>query len=344
MYIIRLRNLDLSVGYNNKMDKEQIIAFIKGQLALGIISKEDLADLTQGDQETNLNTASTKSGVSRNFVYVLYGIGALIAVLGVSILIVQNWDVLGSTQRILVSLGISIITYVAGLIMVDSERDTVSQALFTVSAALAPVGSYVLLTEADIDFSLPAQMMTATLLFIVFGAALLQRRRNILVLITIAFASWAYYAFGIEAFGDTNDIQPLKWMSMILGISYILIGYGYQSILEATSKRDEKEKNVAQNVLYSLGTLAILGAGISIGGIFDLVFIAVIFCTFYGSVYLKNRYMLVLSSLFLVSHIFKLTGEYFADSLGWPAALIGVGFLVIGITYMTFYVNREFIK
>jgi len=136
----------------------------------------------------------------------------------------------------------------------------------------------------------------------------------------------------------------MKWASMLQSSSFILIGYGYHSLFQSTDLQDEKEKKAVQNVLYGLGTLGILGVGIVIGGLFDLILIALLFGAFYGSVYLKSRSMLTLGSLFLMAHIIKLTSKYFVDSIGWPVALIGVGFLVIGVGYITFYINKKFIS
>ena len=79
------------------------------------------------------------------------------------------------------------------------------------------------------------------------------------------------------------------------------------------------------------------------GGIFDLITIALIFAAFYGSIYLKSRSMLTLAALFLMGHIVQLTARYFVNSIGWPVALIAVGFLIIAIGYGTLYLNKKFI-
>ena len=188
-------------------------------------------------------------------------------------------------------------------------------------------------------------LICALILCVLFGTALIVSKKNILVLITVGFATWAYYAILGNIFSNYYSSDLFKWASILLGASYICIAYGYQAILPATSDlRDAKERKRIQNVLYGFGTLAILGAGIFIGGIFDLFFIAFIFAAFYGSVYLKSRSMLTFAGLFLMAHIVKLTSTYFVDSVGWPIALIVIGFLVIGVGYMTFYINKNFIS
>lgn len=313
------------------MDKLQTIAFIREQVAEGKISKEELLEIVKGSDAASFHL---KEESSKNLINVFYAIGAIIAVIGVIILVADNWDQIGFVGRVLVTLGISFAAYVSGLVFRAPEQDKLSQVMFTISAALAPLGTYVFLDEAGVDFTSGIQISAALVLSVIFGAALYISRKAILTLITIGFATWAYYALTIELF-DTSyygyDIDFLKWATMLLGVSYLLIAYGHRRSVPV------------QNILYGFGTLAILGAGISIGGFFDLLFIAFIFAAFYGSVYLKSRAMLALGALFLMAHIIKLTSEYFVDSIGWPVALIAVGFLVIGIGYGTFYLNKKYI-
>jgi hypothetical protein len=334
------------------MDKQQVISFIEGQIKIGAITKADLLAMAGGDvgvtQAVPVATAvenpvATEDNAPRNLIHTFYGIGAIIALIGVVILVGQNWTEIGFVGRVLVTLGISFVTYAAGLILAGPEQKAISQVMFTISAALAPLGSYVLLSEANVDFTWVVQIVTAGLLTILFGTALFISKRNILVLITIGYATWAYYAMIFKFFDGLYSADLFKFASMLLGASYILIAYGYGSSSSA-DQSDEKERKTIQDAVYGFGTLFVLGAGILVGNIFDMVYIAFIFAAFYGSVYLKSRSMLVIGAFYLMAHIIKLTSKYFIDSIGWPIALILVGFLVIGIGYLTFYLNKKFIS
>lgn len=42
-----------------------------------------------------------------------------------------------------------------------------------------------------------------------------------------------------------------------------------------------------------------------------------------------------------MGYILKITSEYFADSLGWPLALMIAGFGMIGVGYLTVYIKRK---
>lgn len=334
------------------MDKQQVISFIEGQLITGKISKVDLLDIANNRVVSQGSTAmasdnvtvSTRQESSKNLINTFYSIGAIIAIIGVGILIAQHWNEIGFVGRISVTLGISLFAYILGLLLNKPQQKMVSQVMFTIAAALVPIGSYVLLKEANITFDWTSQTAVALISTLVFGSALLISKKNILFFITVGFATWTYYAFILKVFGyNYYSADFLKWSSMLLGISYLFIAYGYRSVFKASDKDYENEKKAIQDFFSGLGTLAILGAGIFIGGIFDLLYIALIFGAFYGSVYLKSRSMLTFGALFLMAHIIKLTSKYFVDSIGWPVALIVIGFFVIGVGYMTYYLNKRFI-
>ena len=332
------------------MEKNQVIDFIKNQLASGNISKEDLLNISSvgldQTQPSSISSEDSSKENSKKLMHIFYAIGAIVAVIGVCILVAQNWSEIGYGGRVFVTAGISLLSYVAAISIRNPEQSALSQVLFTISAALTPLSAYVLLGDQLSDLII--QFATASMLFLVFGAAFLAVKRNILVLLTTAFASWAYVVIVLEMFGgDANFFwifDIIKWAMMLLGVSYILIGYGFSSLWPATSQQDEKERKSIVNVLYLFGTLMILGVGISIGGLFDLLFIGILFGAFYGSIYLKSKSMLLLGSLFLMVHILKITSKYFVGSIGWPVALMVSGFAIIGVGYFTYYFNRRFIK
>ncbi len=326
------------------MDKQQLLSFIEEQINQGKITKDDLAQITKESRsETEHNSPTpTKEESSKKIIITFYVIGAIIAIAGVTILVGQHWNEIGFIGRVLVSLGISLVAYISAMILNKPHQRIASQVLFMISAVLAPLGAYVLLDHANIDITLSVQVATSLVLSIIFATALFVSKKNVLTLITVGFATWLYYATLMYMFNFSYyNADFLKWASMLLGASYILIAYGYGSITKALEKNDLREKRAVANMLYGVGTLAILAAGISVGGIFDLVFIAFIFAAFYGSVYLKSRGMLNLAALFLIMHIIKLTSKYFVGSIGWSLALIVVGFLMIGVGYMTYGLNRK---
>lgn len=330
------------------MDKEQSLSFIRSQLIAGSITKDDLYALaggfmTEGAAARPAVPVPTQVESSKNIINIFYAIGAIIAIVGAGILVQQHWEDIGFAGRLLVSLGIALVTFISAMLLRKLTQRVVSQVFFTISAALAPLGVYVLLFERTVEFTASAQMMTGLALAVIFLVALLVSKKNVLVLLTVGFATWAFYAFAIDILGGNNLGDFLKWGTMVVGVAYILIGFWYRSVTQAVEPADEKEKRSVGAVLYGFGTLALLGGGIAVGGAFDFLFILLIFGAFYGSVFLKSRSMLIFAALFLIGHIFKLTSEYFADTVGWSVALVVIGFLIIGVGSLTYYVNKKFI-
>ena len=63
-----------------------------------------------------------------------------------------------------------------------------------------------------------------------------------------------------------------------------------------------------------------------------------------ASIFFRSTTMILVSSGFLIAEIIKLTSRYFVNSIGWPLSLIVIGFLVIGVGYITFSLNKKYIQ
>lgn len=315
------------------MNKQETLAFIERQIAEGVVTREEVVNGMPGSVSVDVT-----ENKSHNLINTFYGIGGVIVVIGVIILIVQNWTDIDFVGQMLVTLGIAFITYASALIFKKPEHDKLSQVFFTISAALAPIGAVVFCNEMDIDMSWGTQTIVALIFFVIYLAAYFAaekgHRKSILVFLCTAFATWTYYAVILNMLEGNiqNDwvfvANLMKWATIILGVCYIFLGSRFVPL---------------RDFFYNVGALGILGAGISIGGFFDVIYIAFIFAAFYGSVYLKSRGMLTLGAMFLIAHIIKITSEHFAGSIGWPLALVFIGFIVIGIGYGTLWINRTYI-
>lgn len=333
------------------MDKQQILSFIKTQLEIGKITKEDIlqtmgdgsvferAHVTSTETENNVHTGGNSSS---KLVNVFYVIGMIITVIGITILVAQNWQEIGFWGRLCVTLGISAATYFAGLIARGEDQRVFSQIMFTISVVLAPLGIFIVMNE--IHMSLTRNMYTAIsfALAVLYGAAFLVTRRNILILIVIGFLTAAYFGLLDIAFSFTDSVNIMKIAIIVLGISYMAIAQS----LKIHSEHSEvyKERKGVVNILSSIGTLAILGVGITFGGFGDMLYFLLIFGSFYASVYIRNSAVLVIGAVFLMAHIVKITSKYFVDSIGWPIALMICGFVIIGVGFLTFQVNKKYIK
>jgi hypothetical protein len=360
------------------MNKQELISLIERQLAEGVISTEDLRGIAgisgqsaqseqvlQSVQERQLSEGMRSTPQSNNDVTkelshgmpkIFYIIGAIIAVIGVLSAVIDNWEGIGFAGRVAVTIGISLLTYVFGYVYATDEKGPLAQTCFGISAILAPIGAGVIIDQMSIDPTAMVQIMLSLLLVAMYGAALYRTKRNILILIVVAFASWTYYSCIRFVFGEfIFDSDFVTWATMLLGLSYILIGYGCASgmraVAEGASNTSVAQGSVARvipptvvtQILYGAGTLGVLISAMTFREFFDLITFVLIFGVFFASTLLKSRVMLLLGDLFLVIHIIRITSRYFADSIGWPIALIGIGFLLIGTGYLILYLNKKYL-
>jgi uncharacterized membrane protein YGL010W len=94
-----------------------------------------------------------------------------------------------------------------------------------------------------------------------------------------------------------------------------------------------------------------LGAALALGGyapdanqVWEVLFIGLAFGMMFLSIVLKSRAILIVSSIYLMVYILKITAEYFSETIGWPLALIVAGFTLIAIGYGTFAINQRYLN
>jgi uncharacterized membrane protein len=318
------------------MDKTQILALVEQKINEGVISKEDVAELFNSPVEQKNTATHTK-----NITNIFYMIGAVIAVVGVIILLGQNWNEIGFAGRVLSTLGISIIAYVIGFVSVGNIHRILSQVCFTISGVLAPLGVFVLCREFAVTFGALPQAYTAIALLTAFAVAFWYTKRNILMLWNMAWITWAYYCLLSYVFMPSMDVTKLA--TMILGITYLCATYFFQKNMPITESIERKEKQAVENILYAIGTSLLVTSSLFLGGIFDFITLLLIFGAFYMSIFVKSRSTLIVSGILLISYIIKITSKYFANSVGWPLSLIAIGFFVIAIGYGMVYLSRTYL-
>jgi hypothetical protein len=128
---------------------------------------------------------------------------------------------------------------------------------------------------------------------------------------------------------------------MAVGASYIFLGYNFL--------KSELEK--LSGILFGLGAAFVLGSALILGGwspnqnfFWELIFPGLAFGALFLSVPLKSKGFLAVGTLSLMVYIGKITAEYFSEGVGWPMALIFCGFMMIGIGYLAFWINQNYLK
>jgi hypothetical protein len=61
-------------------------------------------------------------------------------------------------------------------------------------------------------------------------------------------------------------------------------------------------------------------------------------------VVLHSRTLLFVATIAILAYTAWFTGQYFADSIGWPLALIVFGMLMIGLSALAFRIDRDYVR
>ncbi len=275
---------------------------------------------------------------------VLSYLGGLIIFIGIGVLVWQHWDALNSFSRVLVTLGSGIAAYVSAvLLQTRKSTDTVSQALFFLSALLLPMGLAIVFYEANVQYSgVLQQTLISFLLFAFFVSSCLVFKRTLLLVFAVLYGTWFYFAFTAfiaDKLLITFD-QYYDYALLLAGVSYLLLGRSFQIAGKPLV-----------GFLYGTGSVITLTALLALGGwspeqhmVWELLFPAIALGFCFLGVHMRERSFLVFGSLYLMIYILKITGEYFRESLGWPLALVIAGLSLIGVGYGTVLVGRKYLR
>jgi hypothetical protein len=324
------------------MTKDEVLQEVRRLSREGAITSTELSRAYEGGQG-QVTVRREHVGLAE----ILYYIGGAIVFIGIVVLVAQQWDSLSNFSQILVTLGSGIAAYVTGLLLTRYPQTRgVGTAFYFISALLLPLGLAVTFDQANYNIgtariqSIMAAILLATYLF-----SRLVLKAKIFTIFSIIFGTWFFYSFvtmfvqNATSFYDT--LKFYEYLTLVTGLSYILLGYYFAQ----TAERG------LTGVLYSFGLLGLLSSTLSLGGwtpnqniFWEVIFPGLALVIVFLSIQLKSKAFLTLGSIFLMAYILKITAEYFSNSLGWPVALVFAGLVLIGIGYLTFYLNRRYLS
>lgn len=325
------------------MEKTLLLESLRNSLRDGSITEQELRSLLG---ETGVTTAAEANSDHRVMLSdVLYYVGGGIVFIGIGIFAANHWEDMGSAMRIFVTLGLGIASFISAVLLTKSGKmDRLPDALHLVAGLLIPGGVFVTLDELGFrggSWGPGLIFLGFTLLYLL---AYLLYRRGVLALFGVLYGTFATLLLSSAVIGDLPLFSGDKFAAYrILGIgaAYLFLAYGLV---------ETKLRSLAW-WLYGFGALAVLASALWLSGwkpeqsmFWELSYPLLVFGAMFISTKLKSRAMLFFGAVFLVGYIFKITGEYFQDSLSWPLLLILAGFLLMGVGYLTFYLNKRYLK
>jgi hypothetical protein len=331
------------------MEKQELLSAVSAAAVKGTVSEQELVTAFRSRSIGNAGgAASPDSGLHKKIgiAEILYYVGGLIVVMGIVILLFQNWDSLNSLFRILVSLGAALLLYVAGTLLSREENfEGIGQAFLLISVLVFPLGVFITGHEAGLRFEEETNRnVLIAIISAFYVTAFVITKKTLFEIFAIVWVTVLYFTVTEQLLGASLSYYGnhfLEYRFLIAGVSYILLGYYFA----------KGPKAALSSMLYSVGVLGVLGAAFALTGFdygknifWELFYPILVFGVLFLSVYLKSRSFLIFGTLFLMAWIIKITGEYFSTGFGWALSLMIAGFCVIGVGYGSFYVNKKYLK
>jgi hypothetical protein len=320
------------------MNKQDLLATLRTALDKGEIQQSDIKQMLESQQKGGAAAVGTDMTTSK-FTLLLYSIGALIVAVGLVIFISQIWEDIGTAGRVLVTLGMGLSCAFAGsVVLLQKKSDMLGGILHALGALLIPGGVFVLLYEMNIEPDAQLATLVFSSLAVVYAALMYVHKNTVLTLCALGSATTASYALLAVLFdGAINSWDIAMYLTMAWGACYILLGQAFMGTWNAPLVR----------ALYFFGILGLLGAAFSQvveGGAWELLYIPLLVGSIFAAIYIRSTSVLMVSTGFLVAYIAYITSEYFADSVGWPLALVFIGVTLIGCGYASVAVNKKYIQ
>lgn len=291
------------------------------------LSLQDIADAMG-----NGATAHDGSRARGLLVRVLGYVGGTFVFAGVCVFIALQWDTMTSAGRVVITLGSGVAAFIlAVLAQRDARFEKATTALFLIATALEPTGLFVLFDEygAGGDWRWAVLIVCGTMAA-QFGAVFVPLARSTLLLVSVAFAVF----FAWTAF-DLLDVDG-EVIALVVGTSLVLSATGV----------DRTRHRTITPAWYLVGATAALA------GLFELVerspielvFLLTAAGVVYLSVAVRSRTLLLVATLAILAYTGWFTNEHFADSVGWPIALVAFGLFLIGLSAMALRIDRTYLR
>lgn len=326
------------------MDKNEIVNLVSDAVSRKIVNKNDLevaydkgmAIVADGKRDAVMTKKLSAEEI-------LYYIGGAIVFLGIDILLWQNWSTLSFFTKMLATLGSGVAAYFIGIMLSRYEKlDAAGSAFYLIFALITPVGLYIMLDNAGFPMSDASTVsLVAGAMVAVCLASFYVLKKNVFILFSIIFGTALFFSMTQDMFGDyMNDAETefYAWRMMTVGVIYIALGRWFVNTVRKS----------LVGFLNGFGIIFLLGGVMTMGGndtVMDKIWSWVAPFASLAAIFLSTRFsskaFLTLGTLFLVLSIFRITADFFANSIGWPLALVLAGIMMMGAGYLYFHLRKS---
>jgi hypothetical protein len=288
-----------------------------------------LEEIAQAFNSPQIQIVKASSSVlSKLFGY----IGGIFVFAGIGVFISMYWDDFGSAARVIVTLGTGLVAFIMGLVcLADKKYERAATPLFLISSFLQPTGILVMLQEYSSGGDVRHGMLfMAVYMLMQQGATFWAKGRTVLAFSAILFGS-IFFANLFDIW-DVNE----KLIGIIIGTSLLCIAYALN-----------QSKHLAiASFWYFVGAVTLLWS------IFESVeksplepvYLGASALIIFLSTYVRSRTLLLVGTLSMLLYIGYYTAKHFANTVGWPIALVMIGVALITLSSLAVRLNKQYIK
>jgi hypothetical protein len=265
-------------------------------------------------------------------VRVLGFLGGTFVFAGIGVFIALQWAQMNSAARVVATLGSGLAAFVLAMLASREFRfDKATTPLLLIAAVLEPTGMLVAFREfgSGGDWRV-AGLITSGAMTLQFGATFARLRRSTPLFMAVLFGTLFWWT-ALDLLDADRQL-----ISLVVGGSMLLAAAG----IDRTPHRD------ITPVWYLFGATAFLyGFFDSVERTaFEITFLAIAAGFVYLSVALHSRTLLFVATMAILAYTAWFTDEHFANSVGWPLALIVFGLFMIGLSALAFRIDRDYLR
>lgn len=309
------------------MDKFTTLQQIQNLIAENQINENEVLNLFQQNKKV---IKTSKSHI------IILSIGAILLFIGVATLIQMNWGSLNSISRILITLVLGYIFYIAGQLYLQKENHYTAGIInHFISVTLLPTGFFVTAHELGLlgQNTLNISTIIFAILTIHYLLSYLNKPNSLFLFFTIAYINIFYSYLSSVMYQyiliDFNFLTFHTVFGVTLGIANLLVSAHFN---QNNYKFINRFLNIYATFLILITTFIQLENFVEGQNIFvDLLYLPILgLFTYIGS--LKNKKsILVPTAIMFTIYLISLSNLYFVNTLGWPVSLIIIGTtLIIG--------------
>ncbi len=288
-----------------------------------------LDEITHAMQAAPVLASKPSSSVlSKLFGY----IGGIFVFAGIGVFISMFWDDFGSAARVIVTLGTGLVAFVMAVVcLTDKRYERAATPLFLMAALLQSTGILVMLQEYSSGGDAHYGMLFMSIFMLIQqGATFWAKRRTVLAFSAILF--------GCIFFGTLFDLWDMneKLIGIVIGSSILCVAYALQ----------QSRHLAIAPFWYFVGAVIVMWSVFEAveNTAFELIYLGLAALLIFLSTVVRSRSLLSVGTLAMLIYIGYYTAKHFANTVGWPIALVMIGIALIGMSALAVKINNKYIK